>query len=240
MIEIDLFFKDENTHTILHTLSLDTETDQRLMNLSPENYTLTVLHLESCYNFRTIGPNFNLMTSVLSINDYLKNVDIKNVGKKIIAYVVADEIKCSQSEKHYAHIHAKKQRIYAALAQIKETHKDKIVDIDFINKIELGLNLEENEISLRQKPNFCRDELDKTKKKRSCCECDSLCAYTMEDLLDLNHGIGLEDLKLELDRHHHPKTRKMLSGKNRSTQETARELADHYIYSHNHLEPEFL
>ena len=46
----------------------------------------------------------------------------------------------------------------------------------------------------------------------------------MEDLLDPQHGIGLEDLKLELVRHHHPKTRKMENGKNRNTQETSREL----------------
>ncbi len=224
----------------MKALSLDKETDQRLINENPEHLTLTVLHLESCYNYRTIGPNFNLMTSVLSNNDYLKPIEVKNEGKKSLAYVVTDEIKCPKSDTHYSHIQSKKQRIFAALAQIKDNNKDKIVDIDFINHIDLGLNRNDNEFTMRIKPNFCRDELDKTKKKRSCGECNSLCAYTMEDLLDHNHGIGLEDLKLELDGHHHPKIRKMANGKNRTTQEKARELADHYIYSHNQFEPELL
>lgn len=222
----------------MHALSLDRETDERLIRENPGNITLTVLHLESYYNYRTVGDKFSLMTSVLSNNDYLKSIDIKNEGKKLVAYVVADEVTCSKSDAHYAHIHGKKQRIYAALSHIKNNHKDKIIEIDFINQIELGLNLGEAEFSLRTKPNFCRDELNKTKNKKTCGECDSICAYTMEDLLDIKHGIGLEDLKLELDRHHHPKTRKMPNGKNRSTHESARELADHYIFSHNHVEPE--
>ena len=70
-------------------------------------------------------------------------------------------------------------------------------------------------------------------------ECDSVCAFTLEDLLDPNHGIGQIDLKLELEKHHHPKTRKILN-KQRTTHEAARELADHYIYSHNYREFEIL
>jgi hypothetical protein len=82
-------------------------------------------------------------------------------------YFVADEVTCSKSDAHYAHIHGKKQRIYAALCHIKNNHEDKNnhIEIDFINQIELGLNLGEAEFSLRTKPNFCRDELYKTKKK---------------------------------------------------------------------------
>lgn len=44
---------------------------------------------------------------------------------------------------------------------------------------------------------FAEMNLIKVKKKPSCADCDSICAYTMEDLLDPQHGIGLEDLKLE-------------------------------------------
>ena len=234
------YILDANSHTILYAMALDRITDERLIRENPENQTLTVLHLESYYNYRTIGDQFNLMTSILSKNEYLKPIEIKNEGKKLVAYIVADEIKCTKSDAHFAHIHGKKQIIYAALSQIKNCYKDKIIDFDFINQIELGLNLGDNKFSVRIKPNYCRDELDKTKKKLPCGNCDSICAYSMEDLLDSSHGIGLEDLKLELDRHHHPKTRKMPNGKNRSTQETARELADHYIFSHNHVEPEFL
>jgi hypothetical protein len=64
----------------LHALSLDRETDERLIRENPGNITLTVLHLESYYNYRTVGDKFSLMTSVLSNNDYLKSIDIKNEG----------------------------------------------------------------------------------------------------------------------------------------------------------------
>lgn len=47
------------------------------------------------------------------------------------------------------------------------------------------------------------------------------------------------DIKLELEMHHHPKPRK-IENRQRSTYEAARELADHYIYSHNQIEYETL
>jgi hypothetical protein len=37
---------------------------------------------------------------------------------------------------------------------------------------------------------FCRAELDRTKKKKTCVECEILCAYSVEDLLDVYHEIG--------------------------------------------------
>ena len=222
-------------------MELDRETNERLLRENVENLTLKVLHLESYYNYRTVGKNFDLMTSILSNNQYCKKIEIKTQGTKPIVYVVTDEIKCTKSDVHYVHIHGKKKRVYAALAQIKNENRDIIVDGDLINQIELGLDFEEqHEINIRSRPLNCRDELDKTKKKPSCGDCVSICAFTMEDLLDPQYGIGLEDLKLELVSHHHPKTRKMPNSKNRSTLETARELADHYIYSHNNVEPDFL
>ena len=223
-------------------MALDREIDDRLLRDNPDNLILKVLHLESYYNYRTVGNTYELMTSVLSNNDFCKKIEIKNQGKKPVAYIVADEVKCTKSSVHYANIHNKKYRVYAALAQIKNDYKDEIVDIDFINSFQIGLDVEqsENDISLRVKPHYCRDEMDKTKKKLPCSECDSICSYTMDDLLDPQHGIGLDDLKLELLLHHHPKTRKMENGKNRNTFETARELADHYIYSHNNIEPDLL
>ena len=188
-------------HIITYALALDRESDERLAIEYPENLTLKVLHLESYYNYRTVGKNFDLMTSILSNNNFCKIIEVKTQGKKTAAYVLADEIKCSKNEVHYAHIHSKKKRVFAALAQIKDTHKDKIIQTDFINHIKLGLELEgeENITSVRVKPTNCRDELDKTKNKPSCVDCDVICAYTMEDLLDTQHGIGLEDLDLSIN-----------------------------------------
>ena len=55
------YILDANSHTILYAMALDRITDERLIRENPENQTLTVLHLESYYNYITIGDQFNLM-----------------------------------------------------------------------------------------------------------------------------------------------------------------------------------
>jgi hypothetical protein len=147
-------------------LALDRETNERLLRENAEDLTLKVLHLESYYNYRTVGENFDLMTSSLSNNQYCKKVEIKTQGTKPTVYAVTDEIKCTKSDVHYVHIHDKKKRVYPALAHIKNENRDKIVDGDLINQIELGLDLEEeqHEINTRIRPFNCRDELENKEK----------------------------------------------------------------------------
>ena len=67
----------------------------------------------------------------------------------------------------------------------------------------------EENIELRSKPEFCRAETDSTRTKQPCMDCNSLCAYTMEDLFDSRIGIGINDIKKELKEHSHPMSRKM-------------------------------
>ena len=204
---------------------MDTETDERLKISNQENLTLTVLHLESYYNYRTVGINFQLVSSILSHHDAVKNIEIIKSGTKQNTYTVADEIKCA-----CLNTHSKKQRIVAAFKQLRNENKDKIINEEFLN-----LDLSPSEIDntpVRIKPMFCREELDRTKKKNPCAECETLCAYSIEDLLDSNHGIGQADLKIELEKHHHPKTRK-IENRQQTTHDAAKELANHYIFSHN-------
>ena len=239
MIHQNVFFKDANLHVCTYALGLDKETDERLAITYKENSTLTVMHLESFYNYRTIGANFELHSSILSHHDICKRIEIYKNSNKLNTYVVTEEIKCTHSNAHYANIHSKKQRICAAFTQLKNENKDKAVEESFLNYCNLSVDEIENDTTIRVKPKFCRDELEKTAKKLACVECDTVCAFTLEDLLDPSHGIGQIDIKLELEKHHHPKTRK-IENRQRSTNEAARELADHYIYSHNKIEFEVL
>ena len=216
------------------------QTDTRIETTSTHSLTLTVLNLESFYNYRTKGEKFELVTSVLSHHDYCKTIDIKNKGTKTSNYVVVDEVFCSNTAVHYMNIHSKKKRIHAALLQVKITNEKYLADPIFLNHFVLSMEPGEEDSVLRIKPEFCRGEHDKTRNKLPCAECDTVCAYTMEDLLDKKHGIGQGDIKLELEKHHHPKSRMMTTGKQRNTQESARELANHYIYSHNQQEPNLL
>ena len=57
--------------------------------------------------------------------------------------------------------------------------------------------------------------------------------YNYQTILSKTHGLGQRELLAELTIHGHPKTRKMANNKLRNTIETARELADHYIFAHN-------
>lgn len=111
---------------------------------------------------------------------------------------------------------------------------------ELFNYFALELEPEENDIVLREKALFCRGEFERTQTKKPCVECDSICAYTISDILDLKNGLSQSDLINELANHFHPKSRKMPTGHIRRTQEAARELADHYIYAHNMKEPVFI
>ena len=191
-------------------MALDRNKDEELSLESPKNTSLTVLHLESFYNYRTCGEKFELKTSILSNHDYCINIQVKSQDSKENKYTVTDEIVCSKSNTHFSNLHAKKQRIIAAMSEIKYGEKS-IIDSDFINYFDISckINIQANNNSnnLRPKPQFCRNEFETTSKKKQCAECDSLCAYSIEDLLDPHFGIGQIDIKNELEKHHHPKTR---------------------------------
>ncbi len=144
---------------------------------------------------------------------------------------MTDEIKCASLNTHYSNIHSKKQRIVAAFKQLQNENKNQILNHEFLY-LDLSPSEIENQITVRIKPIFCRDELERTSKKPPCAECDTICAFSLEDILDPFHGIGQADIKIELEKHHHPKTRK-IENKQRTTHEAAKELADHYIYAHN-------
>ena len=122
--------------------------------------------------------------------------------------MVANEIKCAGINTHYSNIHSKKQRIVAAFKQIQNENKDKILNEDFLD-FDFSTSEIEIDTTVRLKPLYCRDEIERTKKKKPCSECESICAYSIEDLLDPNHGIGQADIKIELDNHNHPKSRKI-------------------------------
>ena len=59
-----------------YAMALDRETDERLTATFEKNFTLTVLHLESFYNYRTVGSNFELNSSILSHHDFCKSIEI--------------------------------------------------------------------------------------------------------------------------------------------------------------------
>ena len=106
----------------------------------------------------------------------------------------------------------------------------------------LDENIDNNIIDIpRQIPAFCRK--NGTKTKPTCFSCEALCSYSMERILHHTNPITQSDLLEELEIHHHPKSRIIECNgikRSRLSLESARELADHYIYAHNKKEPFFL
>jgi hypothetical protein len=94
-------------------------------------------------------------------------------------------------------------------------------------------------------PKYCRPTPG-TVNKPACYSCDQRCSYTIDQVLNPTKNISKDDILEELNIHWHPKSRMMESKGSdnkrlpRNVKEAARELADHYIYSHNQTEPFFL
>jgi hypothetical protein len=140
---------------------------------------------------------------------------------------------------------SKKQRINAGLLQIKANNLENLDGLEnLFDYFALNVQQGEENIIVRDKPAYCRDITQKTQKKPACVDCESVCSFTIEDILSKTNGIGQNDIYAELSAHFHPRSRLILiangASRQRSTQEAARELADHYIYSHNLTEPSII
>jgi hypothetical protein len=90
-------------------------------------------------------------------------------------------------------------------------------------------------------PETCR--VRATPSKPKCQDCQRVCAFTMEALLneEIENTISTHDIQLELKYHGHPSMKKIcIAGqpeRARTKEEALRELADHYISIHNQKEP---
>jgi hypothetical protein len=93
-------------------------------------------------------------------------------------------------------------------------------------------------------PTFCRDKFQSASKP-ACQSCEQTCRFSIEMILHPSNGLSKEDIITELKHHFHPKTRlfdEIPSGakRQRNLAEAKRKLADHYIFAHGFIEPEFL
>lgn len=219
-------------------MALDVEQDTRLQNLHQLNQILSVTHLESSYNYRNIGTEFKLATSILSNNDKWKNLEIISQAEKPNRYSVVEEKICSDPVVHFVNIHAKKQRVYAALLQIKTQLPIETAQEEFFNFFTHSIANEQVNIE-KIKPSYCRGINEAKMRKPACADCNQVCLYPIESVLSTRFGLTQNELLEELKRHHHPSSRK-IGTHFRTTKEAARELANHYIFAHNLTEPEFL
>ncbi len=218
--------------------------DQELYNERyPESYFLTIKNLESFYNYRTIGPDYEYFTSVLSnnnVNNMIKLFipDDQN-GTFIPTYSVLKSVDVKEPETNMTTLHLKKNRIIIALNQVEKMNLDDLTVKDFNKNFissyrrEITSNIDE----AKELPQTCRRTGTKT--KPPCSNCVSELMYSVD--LILSDNITLDNILVELKNHGHASTRKIPLGGGRerwrNREESARELADHYIGAHGQEEP---
>jgi hypothetical protein len=138
---------------VVHALAFDFETDTRLKVKFPEKKTLTINNIESFYNYKTIGDQFQLATSVLSELDLVKIIPKSKSDKRSNELVIVKEIPLSDSSVHLNTILAKKQRINAALLQIKRNSEEGNLFNDNLTFFHLILNQKKKMLLLEK--NLC-------------------------------------------------------------------------------------
>jgi len=215
-----------------YALALDFETNISISREFPENKILVINNLESFYNYRTVGANFKLYSSILSNENNLIEIKVKNKNStsNLIGEIIP-EVVLSDNPVNFLNLHLKKHRIKSAMAKIKALQSS---EANFQNEI----NLVNNE----NPPQFCR-KFPGSAKKPACIQCTSICSFSIESILHPTKSVSQTDIIAELELHHHPKSRKIKNNqieRQRLTCEAARELADHYIYVHKMKEPIFL
>ena len=229
---------------------------KKYQSTSKNTKSFTVQNLESFYNYRSVGKEFKLFSSVLSLSEHL--IEMKIRKKKTIknpTYEVIDEIKLSKIPQSLMNLHIKKHRITSAFSQIKEpmnlnsTANNNLdtgsIDDRLVNVFSMNNNSDndnDDEDIQKTMPGSCRP-LPGSLKKPACYNCRESCSFSMENTLHPTKSLTQNDILDELEIHRHPKSRIIKIGsvsRQRVTFEAARELADHYIYAHKKKEPRFL
>jgi hypothetical protein len=150
---------------------------------------------------------------------YAFNNVICNFSNKILVYILREPgVQLDYSEVHFNTILSKNKEL---------THELEILDglENLFDYFALNVQQGEENIIVRDKPAYCRDITQKTQKKPACVDCESVCSFTIEDILSKTNGIGQNDIYAEFSAHFHPRSRLILiangASRQRSTQEPA-------------------
>ncbi len=205
---------------------------------------MTIQNLESFYNYRTVGVDFSLSSSILSNLNTTIKLTVLTYDENIEFRVINEAVDPVIETTNLLNLHLKKHRITSGFRQIKNNYASNTEwpSENFMNyfvPVQKQLPVQ----TVVPYPNYCRP-LPGTEKRPACSNCSQLCAFSMEAILHPIRSIGQVDLNMELQAHGHPTSRhiKTTDGRKRArlTHEAARELADHYKYFHRMEEPSFL
>lgn len=105
---------------------LDSELETYFAKNHPDCWVLNIQNIASFYNYRTVGDDFRLVTSVLSDQDALLDIrQVKSNGlQHIHGYQVVDEVVLKEEDmtSKLRTLTVKKARINSAMLKIRIAH----------------------------------------------------------------------------------------------------------------------
>jgi hypothetical protein len=245
--------QDKNSHVQVYVAVLDVNEAKAIQDEHLNTNFVHIANLESLYNYRTVGEEFKIVSSVLSMNESYVDVQMKSdeQNDEIVNFQKETTIPDSVSLVQYNTIRSKMTRIKTAFSKSK-AFENRTCTIDFSNLFSSNhsqqISQEEIETSSQDeydkdngvestnaeisKPIYCRDDSDKTLKKPSCKSCNSQCNLEVNDLKTELNFISRATIEEELANHAHPKSRK-IAGVWRTTAQAKIELLEHYCHSHH-------
>ncbi|CAF0895334.1 unnamed protein product [Brachionus calyciflorus] len=236
----------KRTNTIAY--ELDFETDLFHSTNYPRNKTLTIQNVESFYNYRTIGSEFRLVTSILSDWNHFIELRLKGYIHEDVNhedYQIIEEEKIDQVDLNLMNLKLKQGRVNCALNKIRDylASIGEETNSQLIDFFSLAQEVEKNEsANIQERPKFCNGK--KTQKKNPCNDCKEICSLPFEMLLNENgNNVSQSDIYEELMVHHHPSSRIIKENnmsRARTTAEAREELVCHYEFAHKKKRPNFI
>ena len=185
--------QDKNSRVEVYVAVLDLNEAMAIHDKHSSYNFVNISNLESLYNYRTVGEDFQIVSSVLSLNESYVEVQMKSEQQKdeIVNFKKEEPIPESISLVQYNTIRSKMTRIKTAFSKSK-AFENQTCGIDFsdlfsteqsqqisqeIETSSQDLDEEENAsiVTGESKPEYCRNESEKTMKKPSCKSCKSEC-----------------------------------------------------------------
>jgi hypothetical protein len=253
--------------TVLDSVSDTWEKEEYLENLTLKIRNVESYYN---YRTVEIENEIKIVSSGLSSeNKFIELIGFTTGADKNLEYSVQDERIIPAQDVKLQHLYLKKCRMQGFLAKVLENplktttvinpaittstqsiplSKTNIPSASFTNDVLINTtsSADTATINSNPKPKFCKEK--DTNSKSACIKCKQICSFPIEMILDPKNHLSQDDIRDELQLHGHPKSRVMdqqyINGKSKKigakSHEQARELADHYIFSHNKKEPFFL
>jgi hypothetical protein len=173
------------------------------------HFTLEINHVESYYNFRTVGNDLKLVTSGLSINTNLTDIVAFEKTKQTHKYVIRSEAVIEPIITNFENLYCKKSRIQAIIGEgsFQNLNNQQLNNMQIYFGRDMS-PLTTSRSNPQKNPKYCRATFQ-SHSNPACSTCFKNCRYSIEMILDPIKGLSKEDILLELKNHNHPKTRIM-------------------------------